>query len=310
MNEICLAMMRRPLIAVVGHTAHSNLSQEEPSRGSMAGVIGSFARGRRSVELLLLEANNHTERSLEPTAESAVETGRQPEPGREDDNKGGSIVVDEMFKNITEELLRYLDQNLEQFRYSTEAYVMTPVAVFGILFNILSLVALALDHRTAKSYRSFHFVYLMSQVMFLVTAVFFIQMKGHRAKKKNTDSFLGYIESLEPINYLSICFGIVHFAQPWVLTTLADHGRKSLESLFEIGPKPTFPKLLLSGTAIFTVLQFVTYLPPVRIRLYRALSGSYSLCNTPIEKQWNVDRPIRGDIHGLYLGYAMKLRQF
>lgn len=276
MNEICAKVKRNttynPSMLLMGH-----------------GLAFGQRRSRRSLDInddeepILIGNDSYWVDDLDD--EMSTSTTTTPASIQVEDVDYMNTDLMEKLKNTTQMIRKYLDENYEAFRHSSEINAMTTFATLGLFLNFLALLAIVLDRRTALTSRRVHGSYIVAQQVFLVFVVCFVHTKK--------DSHYAKYADLEAMNYFTVCLGLMQFIQPWMLFAVAGYVRGCLESLFDIGKAPRFPVAFVAASILFAGLLFSMYLPPVRVVLYHALPG-YVLCEDPpvppVERLWNLDK--------------------
>ena len=199
------------------------------------------------------------------------------------DVDGNSSVVGEA--NATD----FLTEHYNELERSAELYVMTTVAVVGLLLNAVTLATIVRDGRRRRgstavvsaSGRLGCFVIILDQFLLVVLLAFvgLVTLSG----------------SLDASNSFGAVFGLVQFVQPWFVFVVATHEYRRLllpptsddvdGETSEINGVVRTTAGIVAGGVIYHVL----YLPPMRVLLADWIPGhNASLCTSPYVNLWNV----------------------
>ena len=80
--------------------------------------------------------------------------------------------------NITE----IFGELFDDFEHVSECYLMTTLAVLGILFNTLAMVATCKDSHMRRMSRVLHCIFFVAENLFLAGFVGFLQLRGHERR--------------------------------------------------------------------------------------------------------------------------------
>ena len=104
--------------------------------------------------------------------------------------------------NITTNITKLIDEFYNDFEYVSETYLMTTLAVLGIVLNALAMSATCRDRHARRMSRALHCLFYVAENFFLAGYVGFLQLRGHERRRpcKEHD-----IEVFPRIYFLHIC---------------------------------------------------------------------------------------------------------
>lgn len=201
----------------------------------------------------------------------------------------------EKFWNELEQLKSVTMDNISQtawewyddFEHVSESYILTSVAAFGILMNILAIVIISWDRRMWPMSRILHNLFLFSEQIFLGLVIAFLQLRAYFLRHNiPRDDW----RRLELVNYLTTFVGAAQTFAAWMLYIVATDAYRSVrqltisEKIFQIRRAP----LYVVGLILIVGGFYSAYLPPVRVEFFKfANETGYNLCNIPIENHWD-----------------------
>jgi uncharacterized membrane protein len=197
-----------------------------------------------------------------------------------------SLPRDSSTPNTTNYVTAMIGEFYVDFEHVAETYIMTSVALIGLILNCLAIFAISRDRKMCS--HILHYVFLGSEQLFLAILIGYLQMRAYIREPQTN------VHLLQTMNWLTSAVALSQTLAAWMLYVLATNCYQSVHQLLSTDAHKMNRSsckyrwniiIVLVGVVVF----YVGYIPPVRLALFTLNQQVSTLCNVPYQNHWNFE---------------------